>query len=96
MPKNLGTLTTTQARVRSIDSFQVTARSTGDLLDVYPLVEQRNPDTNALEGTEHLPPQRFSQDEIEAALSHAPELPQDYDNLRVGLAKLMHALLDAR
>lgn len=95
MPKNLGTETITRKKTRSVDVFQVTARPTGDVLDVYPLVEQRDPDTDALIGTDALPHQRFSQAEIEAVIGQIEELP-DYPTLRVGLAKLIHALLDTR
>lgn len=95
MPKELGTISITRKQIRSVDVFQVTARPAGDTLDVYPLIELRDPNTDALIETNQAPPQRFSQAEIEAVIGQINELP-DYPTLRVGLAKLMHALLDTR
>lgn len=100
MPKDLGTETTTRKRVRSIDNFLVSIRPGGDMLDIAPVVELRDPDNDdALAGVQALPPSRFSEAEMRAILdAEEPpitELP-DYDTLRLGLAKLMHALLDTR
>lgn len=95
MPKELGTLTLNLELVRSIQSFSVTI-GPPDYIDVTPVIERRDVDTDELVETRPASPHRFSEEQMRAILD-APEptiteLP-DYDTLRLGLSKLMHALI---
>lgn len=97
MPKQLGRETLDLNLVRNISSFTLTlgATSASDVLDVQPVVERRDRATSTLVETRSAKPGRFSDAEVKAALAAAPELPE-YEVLRVGLEKLMQALLDTR
>lgn len=96
MPKTLRQETLNLTFVRSIQSFTVTVSTPGnDRVDVAPIIEKRDTNTDALVETVGDQPQRFSETEIRAALENIQELPA-YNVLRVGLAKLMHALCDTR
>jgi hypothetical protein len=99
MPKTLGTETLDFTKVRSIDAFTVSIRAAGDQLDVYPLLERVSNSDESIIETLQMSPGRFSEAEMRAILDQdtavIAELP-NYDTLRTGLAKLMHALLDTR
>src|SRR3954464_5168975 len=98
MPKEIGTEVLNLKRVRSIQSFSLDVGTpAGDVLNVTPVIERRDAGTNAL--VEVLPGKlgRFSEGEVRGAIAAVPELAAiGYDNLRAGLSKLMHALLDTR
>ena len=97
MPKEIGRQTLDLNLVRSISSFSVTVGSTpaADVVDVQPVIERRDRVSTALVETMPAKLGRFSEAEVRAALANVPELP-NYDVLRAGLAKLMHALIDTR
>jgi hypothetical protein len=97
MPKQLGRETLDLNLVRNISSFTLTlgATSATDVLDVQPVVERRDRTSSALVETRSGEPGRFGEAEIKEALAAAPELPE-YETLRVGLEKLMQALMDTR
>lgn len=97
MPKNLGIETTSYKRVRSIDNFTVSIHTSGDVVDVAPVIENRDPDTDALLSVTPMDPMRFSQTEVEAIVSTIPELGGiNYETLRTGVSKLIHALIDTQ
>lgn len=96
MPKVIRTISREEEHQRSIHSFSVTVGTPGnDIVDVAPVIEKRDMSTGELVEVVGDKPQRFSEAEIRAALEKIEELPA-YDVLRVGLAKLMHALCDTR
>jgi hypothetical protein len=97
MPKQIGTQTLDLSLVRSISSFSVTVGSTPgtDVIDVQPVIERRDRTSSTLVETLPAKQGRFSEVEVRTALANVTELP-NYDVLRTGLAKLMHALLDTR
>lgn len=99
MPKDLGIRTLRRRRIRSVQNFQITVGAT-DFMDVGTVVENRDPDNpiQILE-VEPGPSFRFSQAEIEAILNDPAKRPEglpDYQTLRLGLAGLIHAMVDAR
>jgi hypothetical protein len=97
MPKTLGNEVLNLTLIRSITGFGVTVGSQPgtDFIDVAPVVERRDAGTNDLVEVVPMGPARFSEEEIRDVIASVEELP-DYDKLRVGLSKLMHALLDTR
>lgn len=97
MPKILGTKSQTLTLTRSIQSFTVTTQTLpgNDRIDVHPVIEKRDAGSGALVETAAADPYRFAEAEIRAAIKDIDEL-SDYDSLRIGLAKLMHALIDSR
>lgn len=97
MPKSLGTQILDLELTRSIHCFTVTTQTLpgNDRMDVYTVIEKRDAVSQALVETTPEDPHRFSEAEMREAIDSIEELP-DYDTLRLGLAKLMHTLIDAQ
>ena len=97
MPKTIGNEVLNLTLIRSITSFGVTVGNTPgtDFMDVVPVVERRDAVTNELMEIMPAAQARFGEEEIRCVIGTIQELP-DYDTLRIGLSKLMHALLDTR